>query len=118
MTSSPDQSSPSLVSWQAENTHPELIGPFREKMREVIDPELGLNIIELGLIRDLKVLEGDAEVTMILTTPFCPYAPAMMEMTRNKAETVLERPVTVDMGMEMWEPSMMEEGAGADWGLF
>jgi metal-sulfur cluster biosynthetic enzyme len=118
MTSSPDQSSPSMVYWQAENTHPELIDPFREKMREVIDPELGLNIIELGLIRDLKILEDDAEVTMILTTPFCPYAPAMMEMTRNKAETVLERPVTVDMGMEMWEPSMMEEGAGADWGLY
>jgi metal-sulfur cluster biosynthetic enzyme len=118
MTAVSDQSDKSIVRWQAEISHPELIEPFRESMREVIDPEIGLNIIELGLVRDLSILDENAEVTMILTTPFCPYAPAMMEMTRKKAEEVLERSVVVNMGMEMWEPSMMEEGVGADWGLF
>jgi metal-sulfur cluster biosynthetic enzyme len=104
--------------WQAESTHPEIIEPFREKMREIIDPEIGLNIIELGLIRDLVIQDDDALVTMILTTPFCPYGPAILETTRQKAEMVLERPTMIEMGMELWEPSMMEEGAGADWGLF
>ena len=108
----------STVTWQAEKTHPELIETFRDKMREVIDPEIGLNIIELGLVRDLLVFDDRAEVEMILTTPFCPYGPAMLEMTRVKAEQALELPTTIEMGMEMWEPSMMEEGAGAEWGLF
>ena len=87
-------------------------------MREVVDPEIGLNIIELGLVRDLKVEDDKAEITMILTTPFCPYGPAMLEMTRQKAENFLQLPTTIDMGMEMWDFSMMEEGQGGDWGLY
>jgi metal-sulfur cluster biosynthetic enzyme len=55
---------------------------------------------------------------MILTTPFCPYGPAMLETTRKKAEASLEKPVKIEMGSEMWDPSMMEEGAGSEWGLF
>ena len=106
------------VIWEAESTNPEMIEPFKEKMREIVDPEIGLNIIELGLIRDLKVEPDNAIVTMILTTPFCPYGPAMLEMTRQKAEKSLLRPTRVEMGMEMWDFSMMEEGAGGDWGMF
>ena len=118
MTSSQDPTSPLKVIWQAESTHPDLIEPFRERMREVVDPEIGLNIIELGLVRDLRVEEDGAELKMILTTPFCPYGPAMLEMTRQKAEQALEKPVTIELGLEMWDPSMMEEGAGAQWGWF
>lgn len=83
-----------------------------------MDPEIGLNVIELGLVRDVVVAEQSAHLTMIMTTPFCPYAPALLEMSRQKAEEALKRPTTVEMAMEMWEPSMMEEGAGAEWGLF
>ena len=106
------------LTWQAESTNPELIEPFKEAMRQVVDPEIGLNIIELGLVRDLRIEGETAEVNMILTTPYCPYGPAMLDMTRNKAEEALERPVTIELGMEMWDPSMMEDGAGAEWGLF
>ncbi len=112
-----DQYSPK-VTWEASTTHPELVESFRQAMREIVDPEIGLNIIELGLIRDLRVDDKQAEVNMILTTPFCPYGPALIEMTRQKAEMALQRPVTIEMGMEMWDLSMMEEGAGADWGLY
>jgi len=42
----------------------------------------------------------------------------MLEMTRQKAEQALERPTTIDLGMEMWHPAMMEEEAAADWGLY
>jgi metal-sulfur cluster biosynthetic enzyme len=108
----------SIVSWEAESTHPELIEPFREKMREVVDPEIGLNIIELGLVRDLKISDDQAIVNMILTTPYCPYGPAMLEATRQKAESALNRPVRIELGLEMWDFSMMEEGAGADWGMY
>ena len=87
-------------------------------LRGVYDPELGLNVVELGLIREVNVNDDSAHVTMILTTPFCPYAPALISQVKMTAEKTLGMPATVEMGMEMWDPSMMEEGAGGDWGLF
>lgn len=104
--------------WEAESAHPELAEKLREKFREIVDPEIGLNIIELGLVRNVRILPDSAFIDMILTTPFCPYGPAMLEVTRQKAESTLNLPTTIEMGMQMWEPSMMEEGAGAEWGLF
>jgi metal-sulfur cluster biosynthetic enzyme len=106
------------VVWQADSTHPELTDTLRESLREVIDPEIGLNIIELGLVRNMEIDDTQAKLTMILTTPFCPYGPAMLDMTRKKAEESLGRPTTIEMGVEMWDFSMMEEGAGADWGMY
>ncbi len=106
------------VIWQAESTHPEKMEPLREGLREVVDPEIGLNIVELGLVRDMEIEDDQAKMTMILTTPFCPYGPALLEMARKKAEDALNMTVTIEMGMESWDFSMMEEGAGADWGLY
>lgn len=108
----------SKVIWQADSTNPELSEELRDTLREVVDPELGLNIIELGLVRDVALGGNQASLTMILTTPFCPYGPAMLDMTRQKAEDFLKLPTTIEMGMEMWDLSMMEEGAGAEWGMF
>lgn len=104
--------------WQIDSTHPEMVEPFEEAMREVIDPELGLNNMQLGLIRDVRIEDDSALVKMILTTPFCPYGPAMLEQTRQKAEEALKMPAHMDLGMDMWDFSMMEEGLGADWGLY
>ena len=89
-----------------------------EALRGVIDPEIGLNVVELGLIRDLEVGEDSTKITMILTTPFCPYGPAMIEQVRLAASQVSHGEIEVDLGTELWDPSMMEEGAGGDWGLF
>lgn len=106
------------VIWQADGTDPELMNQLRESLREVIDPEIGLNIIELGLVRDVLMEDEQAKIVMILTTPFCPYGPAMLDMTRQKAEKFLQKPTTIEMGLEMWDFSMMEEGAGPDWGMY
>ena len=89
-----------------------------EALRKVIDPEIGLNVMELGLIRELDIKDDRAHVVMILTTPFCPYGPQLLEQSRRTVEHALERPTTIEMGHEMWDPGMMEEGAGGDWGLF
>lgn len=91
---------------------------LREALRSVVDPEIGMNIIELGLIRNIEIHEDHAHVLMIMTTPFCPYAPQLLEQTRRTSQTYLGVPTTIEMGMEMWDPSMMEEGAVNDWGLF
>lgn len=91
-----------------------------ETLRTVYDPEIGLNIIELGLVRDVE-LETETEkanITMILTTPFCPYGPQIIEQVRIVGNAVMPGGVHVNIGTELWDPSMMEEGAGGDWGLF
>lgn len=91
-----------------------------ESLRSVIDPEIGLNVIELGLVRNLDIDEETdaAHITMILTTPFCPYGPQIIEQVRMVGGQVMEGGVNVEIGTELWDPSMMEEGAGGDWGLF
>ena len=105
--------------WEVESTHPELVEDLDKALREVIDPEIGLNILELGLVRNVTLeSEKGAHVTMIMTTPFCPYAPALLEMTRVKAAEALKGDASIAMGTELWDLSFMEEGAGADWGLF
>ncbi|MBZ0305567.1 MAG: iron-sulfur cluster assembly protein [Anaerolineae bacterium] len=91
---------------------------LREALRGVVDPEIGMNVVELGLLRQVEILEDRAHLTMIMTTPFCPYAPQLLEQSRRTAQNYLRRPTTIEMGMEMWDPSMMEEGAANDWGLF
>ncbi len=106
------------IVWQADDQDAPRAEALREALREVIDPEIGLNIIELGLIRDVNLEPDKTNIKMILTTPFCPYGPAMLEETRKKAVAATGAPAVIEMGTEMWEPSMMEEGAGADWGLF
>jgi metal-sulfur cluster biosynthetic enzyme len=89
-----------------------------EALRTVVDPEIGMNIMELGLIRDVQISDDRAHLVMIMTTPFCPYAPQLLEQTRRTAQDFLGLPTTIEMGMQMWDPSMMEEGAASDWGLF
>jgi hypothetical protein len=42
----------------------------------------------------------------------------MLDMTCKKAEEATGKDVTVELGTELWDQSMIEEGAGADWGLF
>ena len=87
-------------------------------LRDVYDPELGLNVVELGLIRKLDFQPDLTEITMLLTTPFCPYGPALVEQVRRAAEKATNKPARVTMAMEMWDPSMMEGGAPREWGLW
>ena len=66
--------------WQSDTQDPEKSEAVKAALREVVDPEIGLNIIELGLVRDLGFNDDKTSwIKMILTTPFCPYGPAMLE---------------------------------------
>ena len=91
---------------------------LREALRVVTDPEIGMNVIELGLIRGVELSEDRVHLNVIMTTPFCPYAPQLLEQIRRAAQEYAGVPATIEMGMEMWDPTMMEEGAADDWGLF
>ena len=104
--------------WEFEAADPAKAALLRDALREVRDPELGYNVIELGLIRNVILQESRFLITMILTTPFCPYAPMMIEEVRVHAEKALGMPVSIDLRMDLWDESMMEEGFDLDSGLY
>ena len=106
------------IKWSLHDTNPELVENARARLSEVVDPEIGMNIIQLGLIRDVSLENEIVHMKMILTTPFCPYGPAMIEMTRQKGVEAFDKPVTIEMIPDMWDFGMMEDPSALDWGLY
>ncbi|MBT3338064.1 MAG: DUF59 domain-containing protein [Anaerolineae bacterium] len=106
------------VTWEIHETHPELVDTMREELSKVVDPEIGMNVLQLGLIRQVSIEDDKTKVYMILTTPFCPYAPAMIEATKNAAQKAVTQPALVELGMEAWDFSMMEDPSALDWGMY
>ncbi|MFN3929961.1 MAG: metal-sulfur cluster assembly factor, partial [Thermoflexus sp.] len=94
----PDATSPSVP----QESQEELIQRIRESLRSVIDPEIGMNVVQLGLIRNIEIQPDLVQITMILTTPFCPAGPYLLEQVRYVTEQVTGRPTKVILGMEMW----------------
>ncbi|NMC55200.1 MAG: DUF59 domain-containing protein, partial [Chloroflexi bacterium] len=48
--------------WGCEQTHPQLASQIQEKLREVVDPEIGMDMIQLGLVRNLVIGEKKAHI--------------------------------------------------------
>lgn len=107
----------------ASNVTPEqLAEAIRENLRQVVDPEIGLDLVTLGLIKHIVVEDNRVEMHMLLTTPFCPYAPWLVQQAKEKiAQVVPDREVHVEVLPEPWDPSMMEDpgllgfGPGMEW---
>jgi metal-sulfur cluster biosynthetic enzyme len=104
--------------WAADQGYPELCARIRETLRQVRDPELGMDLIQLGLVRNVTIADNKISIDMILTTPYCPYAPMLMESARQKVEEATSMTTEVAYGKELWDPSMMEDGTTFSWGLF
>lgn len=84
---------------------------IRDGLRDVIDFEIGLDVVALGMIREIDINEDNVTITMILTSPMCPMASFMMNQVRERAAELVDKPVEVIMGREMWRPDMMEQEA-------
>ena len=74
----------------------------REALRGVKDPELNLNIIDLGLVYDVEVDEGNVSIRMTLTSPGCPAGPMIMNDI-HKTVRPMEGVKDVDIEI-VWEP--------------
>ncbi|HEV2768739.1 MAG TPA: metal-sulfur cluster assembly factor [Solirubrobacteraceae bacterium] len=84
-----------------------------DALSNVIDPELGLDFVELGLIYGVQIDEGDVHVTFTLTTPACPIGP---QITDQIQEFVSEVDGVTNVSSEMtfqppWSPEKMSEDA-------
>jgi metal-sulfur cluster biosynthetic enzyme len=84
-----------------------------EALRDVIDPELGLDFVELGLIYGVEVDGGSVSVTFTLTSPGCPIGP---QVTEQIEEFVGELDGVEDVSPTMvfsppWTPERMSEDA-------
>ena len=75
-----------------------------DALRSVVDPEIGMNVVELALIKQIILGDDQTEIKMILTTPFCPYAGAMIQQVQEATESVVEHPVKVTLLAERWDP--------------
>jgi metal-sulfur cluster biosynthetic enzyme len=75
-----------------------------DALRTVMDPEIGMSVVELALIRQVVIGSGTAEIKMILTTPFCPYAGSMLQQVKEAAEEVVGHEVKVTLLAERWDP--------------
>ena len=84
-----------------------------EALTNVIDPELGLDFVELGLIYGITVDGGDVHVTYTLTTPACPIGPVVAEQIEEFVSE-LDDVTSVDSEMIFtppWSPDKMSEDA-------
>ena len=82
---------------------------IRAALEEVVDPEISLNIIELGLVREIDQEAEPQQVRMLLTTPFCPYAPQILAQVKSVVERVTGKPDEVEILPEQWTPEMMPD---------
>ena len=106
------------IHWDIQDTHPDLVPSLREKLAEVVDPEIMLNVLQLGLVRKVRIENGEGKLYVLLTTPFCPYGPAMLEMIKQKAQEGLGLPIIIELGYEPWDFSLMEDPGALDWGMY
>lgn len=78
-----------------------------EKLKNVKDPELGLDVVTLGLVRNVTVDEDGVEVLMTLTSPFCPFADKLIkDVEREVGKLKNSGDVRVEITFDPpWEPS-------------
>ena len=62
----------------------------RDALKEVIDPEVGISIVEFGLVKEICIENGDVEIRMVLTTPACPLAGYLVEQIRRRLRRIAE----------------------------
>lgn len=91
----------------------------RDILRKVVDPEVGINIVELGLIYRIESMPAHVLIEMTMTSPACP----MGDLIEDDARQELARGLPPDRQVELrlvweppWDPSMMSESARTHFG--
>ena len=94
------------------NNETEVLRQTNELLKQIIDPEIGVNIVDLGLVYELSLSEDkEIKVTMTLTTPGCPMSNTITSnVTQLLTHHLPEYTVKVDLvWFPAWEPEMITE---------
>ncbi len=102
---------PAAVLWTDEQV--------RDMLRVVVDPELHINIVDLGLVYGVKVHVAKVDVAMTLTSPGCPYGPYLLHQVKD---TLLRLKGIEDASIQVvweppWGPDKMSEEARLELGF-
>ncbi len=87
---------------------------IREALRTVIDPELGIDVVSLGLVRSVEVAEDEVRVRMTMTTPACPLGPQIRDEAVDAVREAVPEASRVDVELVWdppWTPDEMSEEA-------
>ena len=89
------------------------VDDVQEALTNVIDPELGLDFVELGLVYEVEVEDEDVYVTFTLTSPGCPIGPQVSEQIEEFVSELdgVERVYPKMVFSPPWTPEMMSEDA-------
>jgi len=92
---------------------------IRDALRYVVDPEVGLNVVDLGLVYGIEVSAQRIDVRMTMTTPTCPLGDTIVESARAAIRAAA--PKVPDIEIELvwdppWNPGMMSEIAREHFG--
>ena len=91
-----------------------------EKLKQIYDPEVGVNIVDMGLIYSLDIADNKVEITMTLTSPGCPAGPQILGQVDTQVKT-LDGIEDVDIKVVWsppWSPDMLSEEARDQLGIF
>lgn len=83
-------------------------------LHTVIDPEAGMNIVDLGLLYDLMIEDDTVRVAITMTSPACPMGDMILDDVEAKLRRVIASPIHLDIQLVWsppWDPSMMSEEA-------
>lgn len=91
-----------------------------EKLKEIYDPEVGINIVDMGLIYSLDIADSKVEITMTLTSPGCPAGPQILSQIDSQVKTVdgIEDVDIKVVWSPPWSPDMLSEEARDQLGIF
>ncbi len=95
------------------------IDSVRDALRNVIDPEIQYNILDMGLIYEVNVLEDKTVgIQMTLTSPACPFGPMIIHDVREACLSVGAEDVQIDLVWQPpWSPERMNDEAKLDLGF-
>ena len=85
---------------------------IRDRLRQVIDPEAGFNIVDLGLIYDIAITPPQVSIAMTMTSPACPLGDMITAEARDAIAPALPPGWSVDIRLVWeppWQPAMMSE---------
>ncbi len=92
---------------------------IRDALRNVIDPEVGMNVVDLGLVYGIEIAPNRVQVNMTMTTPACPMGSMIAEDAREAIRDIAPEAAEIDVQLVWdppWSPALMSEHAKQNFG--